>query len=363
MALIIETKTLQKLVNKVARGASNNKLLALTSFVNICLKDGRLSLTTTDMTNYVTATEHNVTGDNFEVVISLNNFAKLVSKTTTESITLDLTEKSLKFIGNGTYNIELPLNEENKPIKFPTYKFVNNGEAKTFEVKKSDITNIINTNKSCLSADMTQPVLTYYYCGNNVISADQYNICINPINLFNDSFLISNVMMDLISLFGEDTIQVDIQTDSVMFSSPTYCVFGKLYNDVENYPAEAIEAYIDTKFIYNCHLYKDKLIGAVDRLSIFVDKLDEGRLVLKFTDKNLTVYNATQTAFETIDYVVDEDIVEPGEFNCTINGELLKAQLNSLTSDVVNLWYGEEPGGCIKIEDHGVVKITSLMEE
>ena len=54
MKFSILTKTLQDMINKVIKGAGNNKILPLTSMLDINLKEGVLSLTTTDMNNYVT---------------------------------------------------------------------------------------------------------------------------------------------------------------------------------------------------------------------------------------------------------------------------------------------------------------------
>ena len=360
MSVSISTQIMQKLVNKVSKGASNNKLLALTSFVYINLKNNQLSLTTTDMTNYVTATEYNVEGEDFSVVISLDNFGKLVGKTTTENITLDLSQNSLKFIGNGTYNIELPTNDEGQPIKYPMYDFIPSEEPIT--VKYADIKSIITANKSCLSADMSQPVLTYYYCGDSVVSADQYNICINDIQLFNKPLLISNVMMDLLSLFGDKEINVNMNETAIQFVTPNFCVYGKLFNDVESYPAEPILAYKDAEFEYNCQISRELMLGAIDRLSIFVDKLDSGKLIFEFTDKNLTIYNANRTSFETIPYLKTTDTDRTGNSVCNVNSELIHDQLVSNSDDNIDIYYSEN-GDCLKLIDGDIIKITSLMED
>ena len=49
--------------------------------------------------------------DSKNVEVQAELFSKLVAKTTTETITLTLKESSLEVKGNGTYNIELPLDE------------------------------------------------------------------------------------------------------------------------------------------------------------------------------------------------------------------------------------------------------------
>ena len=53
MKIIIKTTTLQEMIAKAIKGASNNKLIPLTSLMAIEVKDKVLTLTTTDATNYL----------------------------------------------------------------------------------------------------------------------------------------------------------------------------------------------------------------------------------------------------------------------------------------------------------------------
>ena len=51
--LKVKTKTLQEMTQKAMKGASNNKILPLTSMLAIELKNNVLTLTTTDFSNYL----------------------------------------------------------------------------------------------------------------------------------------------------------------------------------------------------------------------------------------------------------------------------------------------------------------------
>jgi DNA polymerase III sliding clamp (beta) subunit (PCNA family) len=357
MKLVVNTETLQSMINKVQKGASNNKLLPLTGFVHISLHEGKLQLDTTDMTNYVSVRATGISGEDFEVVVSLENFAKIVGKTTTENITLELTDSSLKFIGNGTYSIDLPVNEDGELIKFPMYQITPTNEAET--ISYSDIRSIISANKSCIAKDSSVPVLTYYYCGNEVISANQTNICLNKITLFSEPILISSVMMDLLSLFGDTEITVSRSDTDIMFSSTNLTVYGSLFTEINDYPVEPIEAYLTVPFAYNCKFNKDTLLAAMDRLVIFTDKLDEGTLTFEFSNKALTIYNKNNTSFESVPYLNEVNI---DGYTCSISYELIKNQLISNSTDTVDMYFGDDNDACIKIEDGDIVKITSLQE-
>ena len=53
--LKIKTTKLQEMLARAVQGASENKLLALTTLLAIELKDSKLTITTTDTTNYLYA--------------------------------------------------------------------------------------------------------------------------------------------------------------------------------------------------------------------------------------------------------------------------------------------------------------------
>lgn len=360
MSLVINTKTLQNMINKVSRGASNNKLLPITSCINIDFVDGTLSLTTTDMTNYITVKESNIVGDDFSVVISVDKFSKLVAKTTTENITLELTDNSLVFKGNGTYNIDIPLNEEGNPIKYPMYTFDNVDATST--INYSDIKSILNYNKSCLATDMTMPCLTSYYCDDKVvISADTSNICINEISIVDKPMLISTSLMNLLGLFNEETITFSTSINKLMFSTPTMCVYGTIADGLEDFPSEAIMGYLDTEFMSNCEVNKTTLLNVLDRMSLFLDEFDQCKLILNFTKEGITIANEKNTAIETVPYIGEVNIEEP--YNCTINSVQVKQQITSLTSEVVEIHFAHKENICIKFVEDTVTKITALIEE
>ena len=101
MKLTVNTQTLQTMVVKSMKGASCNKMIPLTSLMAIELKDNRLSLITTDATNYLYVSETKVEGDDFYVVVQADMFSKLISRLTCEKVKLELSDNVLKVKGNG----------------------------------------------------------------------------------------------------------------------------------------------------------------------------------------------------------------------------------------------------------------------
>ena len=123
MKVRLNTLVLQALMDKAIKGASQNKMIPLTSLLEIELKEGALTLTTTDATNTLKVFAKGIKGDDFRVVVPADLFHKLVSKVTTEHIILELKENSLEVVGNGTYQLDLLLDEDGTLVKFPEYEF------------------------------------------------------------------------------------------------------------------------------------------------------------------------------------------------------------------------------------------------
>ena len=63
MKFTMNTVKLQDMVAKAMKGASNNKLIPLTNLMAIQLKDHKLTLITTDATNFLYIMEDKVAGD------------------------------------------------------------------------------------------------------------------------------------------------------------------------------------------------------------------------------------------------------------------------------------------------------------
>ena len=93
MKFTIQTELMKDVVARAIKGAGNNKLIPITSMMCIELKNGDLTVITTDATNYLYIKEQHVAGDDFYVVVDANQFAKLVSKMTCENITMTVDEK------------------------------------------------------------------------------------------------------------------------------------------------------------------------------------------------------------------------------------------------------------------------------
>ena len=101
MLLTMNVELLQSMVAKAVKGASCNKMIPLTSLMAIQCKENKLTLITTDATNYLYVTEDKIDAEDFYVVVPVEQFSKLISKMTCTSVVLEVADGVLDIMGNG----------------------------------------------------------------------------------------------------------------------------------------------------------------------------------------------------------------------------------------------------------------------
>lgn len=358
MKLSIKTLALQDMVAKAVKGASSNKMIPITSLMAIELKEGVLTLTTTDATNTLKIIKKDIDGENFYVTVPVDIFSKLVAKTTTETITLTLKDNGLEVKGNGTYTIELPLDEEGQLIKFPEPKF-NAAVLEESVINLSTVKSLLTANKAALAETMEIPCLTGYYCGENeVISTDTFKVCGNAIKVFSKPVLIPAELMDLLAIMDEEKITVKSAGNKLQFITNNVVVYGVELEGIEEYPVEAIQAYLETEFTSVCKLPKSAFLNVLDRLSLFVAAYDNNGLYMTFTKDGVIINSKRSNGTELIKY---QDSKNFKAFTCCADIELLKSQIAAQNSEVVELWYGHEKA--IKMTSGNITQIVALLED
>ena len=358
MKLTIMTSLLQSMVAKSMKGASENKMIPITGLMAIELKYGKLSLITTDASNYLYVFEDKVEGDDFYVVVQAEIFSKLISRLTCEHVTLELDSTSLKVIGNGSYSIELPLDEEGQPIKFPNPLEKFTMDNKVAEINLSTIKLILNTAKASLSTSLDVPCYTGYYVGNNIVTTDTYKICGINTKLWDEPALISSDMMALLDVMVDEKIRVYRVADTISFVTGNCCVYGKVMDNIEDYQIDVIGGLLNEEFYSSCKLHKSALLQLLDRLSLFVGIYDKNGIYLTFTRDGLMITSKQANSSELIKYSGSENF---NEYTCCIDIEMLRSQIKANASEVIELQYGKD--NAIKITDGNVTQIIALIED
>lgn len=360
MKLKIKTKELQEMVSKVCKCVSNNKLIPLTSLLNIKVADHVLTLTATDATNYFYVIKpEKVDCEDFELSVMADLFARLVSKTTSEDIEFTVESEKFKVKGNGNYTMDLPLDENGSVIKFPNRWDKNVLPQDVTTIKVSTIKTILAVNKTSLSVDVEIPCLTCYYCADKVITSDRFKICSTDIKVMDEPILISSPLMDLLGIVsGEDIKVCKCANDVLLFMTPTEVIYAPIQDGVETFPVEAITGLVEQEFTSNCKVARHTVLNVLDRLSLFVSPYDKKGINLTFTNDGILFSSKKSNGTELVPYITSENFVP---YKCCIDIEMLKSQIATQDTPDLYLAYGSEVA--IEMVNNNIKQVVALMED
>lgn len=353
----LKTKTLQEMLAKSYKGVSNNKLIPITSLLNIKVQNNLLLLTTTDATNYLyIKAPEKVDCENIEFSVLADTFFKLITKITTENVELNIDGNILNIKANGNYKIELPLDENGDLIKFPTKSVPD-----TFGsiVKHSVVDKILNYNKASLAVSVELPSLACYYCGDYVVTSDRFKICKTDIKMFDKPLLISSSLMDLLSIMTDEEIQYSVTPDNEMvFVTNNELIISPVVEDIEQFPIDAIVGLATSEFTSSCKLSRSAILDVLERIALFVSDYDKKAIYLTFTKDGLMISSKKSSGVEVIPYEESENFKD---YTCCIDFEMLKSQITTQGCETINLAYGSEVA--VKLTDGNVTQIVALAED
>ena len=360
MELSMNTELLQSMVARSMKGASCNKMIPLTGLMAIELKDNVLTLITTDASNYLYIKSDKIVGDDFYVVVQAEVFSKLISRLTCSDVKLDLEENYLRIVGNGSYKIDLPLNEEGKPIVYPNpvASLDSNEIVEQNPVQLSTMRMILTTAKASLADTLDVPCYTGYYVGDKVITTDTYKMCGINLKLFDEPVLISAGTMNLLDIMTEEDIAVAKTHTHMMFSTPTCVVFGKLMDSIADFQVDVIESLLNQQYDSVCKVSRDRLLQLLDRLALFVSAYDKNGVYLTFTRDGLQIESKKANSVELIEYTESENF---RDFTCCIDIEMFRSQIKANMGDAITIHYGDD--AAIQLTDGYVTQVIALLED
>lgn len=358
----IKTEVLKDLVAKAVKGLGNNKLIPITSLMELSTHHGQLHINTTDMVHFLYVRGDLVSGDietiASRVVIEAEKFAKLVSKITTEFVEIEDKEKYLEITGNGKYTLDIPLDENGERIKFPSPCYTTLGE--TLEVKKTILDLVSSVCKASVAKTLEVPVYTNYYVGDTVLSTDTYAISAVNLNLFNGrKILIPAELMDLFAVFDEETIKVDFTSSNfVKFSTTNVTIVGRLAEGTDEYAVDAIEGLVTQEFDSVCKFKASGMISALERIALFVGPYDDSAVKLTFTESGISIESKQSNGVEVVPYVANDNY-KP--FTCMVNVNMLITQLKASGADEITMQYGAD--NSIKLVEGAITQVIALLEQ
>ena len=358
MRVTINTTVLQSLVAKAMKGASCNKMIPITGFMLIQVSNGRATLVTTDAINYLYVSGEVDSEEDFYAVVQAELFSKLIAKLTSASTTLSIADGVMTVTANGKYSIELPLNEEGEPIKFPDPLKALSPLETYSSVQMATVRLILNTAKASLATTNEVPCYTGYYIGDKVITTDTYKICAISEKLWDAPRLLSAETMALLDVMSGETITVQFAGNTVVFSDQNTSVYGKTLDCIADFQIDAINGLLNDSFPTYCDVSRAHLLQLLDRLSLFVGVYDKNGVYLSFTNKGIMVTSKHTNGAELIPYIGE---TEQKPYACFIDIEMLRTQVKAGNSEIVRMYYGAE--NAIKLVDGNITQVIALQED
>ena len=355
--LTINTTQLQSLVNRANQCVGANKLHRITNMIGIKTVDNKLTLYTTDGTNYLCVTAGVADADDIDVAVNAETFIKLINKITSDTVALDVSDNALVISGNGSYKIALELDDDGEILSFPVK--IPDNHVKFGEISLPAVSTILSALKSSLSTNAGS-VYANYFVGDCVCATDksmmglyQYEMLTNE----DSKLLLNSTFVELLNLATDNiSLEYDEETSTLIATSENYCLYAKVVTDCADYNISGIKKMLAVEQESYCKVRKRDLLELLDRLSLFVGAYDDGAISLEFTSDSLKVSSMSSTGVEVVNYTEFKDAKAK---SIKININRFMAQLKSYTSDAVEIYYGSDL--CIKLTDGDVSQVIALM--
>lgn len=349
----LNTTLAKSMVSKLSK-INATKLLEITSYYHIVIDGNGMVATAYDGNNFVQVTDPEVTSkEALDVIVEAEKFTKLINKTTTETITLQLADGGyLQVTGNGKYLVEIVQDE-----KYPSIPELE--DPITCTIKLEDMKKVANINKGAVSTNLTEGYLNGYMMSSDAcITTDAIKVCVSNMEFFEDeSILLTKDMVNLICMIQEPTATVEYSDGKLLVHTDTVKIFGGEFDGADEYPVEAAIEMADSEFEFKCTLSKANILAVCDRLSLFTDPFKQSELYLDFLKKGLVI-STTTGSNEIVPYI---DKGTWGDFSCAINSTYLVDLVSSIQQDNFELQYGRED--MIKLVDGDAVQILATNED
>lgn len=351
----IETKNLQKLVGRVAKGVGNNPLLPLTSLIQIKCGEGLLSLETFDGFNYITSSEKADGSDEFVSVVAASTFIGLVNKSSSKEIEISNAGSHIAFKGNGNYKLEIVM-DNGAPLAFPEHP--NFEGAENYEVSLATLLKSIEANEPSAAKVDDIPFLKGCYFGDSIVTTNNSVVCSVGETLVADKpmlFMYQTLRL-LPALSGEKvSLKVSQTEDGPTFaiSDASTTIYGHFLEGVEKYPVAALKNLLGLR-LSGVAINVDEALAALDRINIFASQYEIRAIKLHFEEGAITISNVGEgggadNAVEEIDVYEIKDgvptdsagiVAEP--FECVLDLVALQSDLKVCPSKKVCVFFGSE---------------------
>ena len=349
----VNTQILKNMLSKVGNIKANN-LLEITQYYELDFNDNTLTINATDGVNFMSVSHETKTESNMKIIVKVDQFTKLINRTTKDTVELTVKDNYLEVKGNGTYKVEIVVDEV-----YPTL-FISEDEE--FIVDTKSLSEAIKGGKNAKGAVPTEGILySYLVRDSHVLTANGIKVYGREIegdDIKDLEILIPPVLAGLIHTVDLDKATLITDKDKMYMKiiGQDVTVTGALADGVEDYPA--LDSILNMNYEYNVELDVKELLNALDRLNLFTTQYDKGILDMIFSSDSITLATSSKS-IESIPYLTMIDLDTPLEMN--INGNHLRDLLQSCEDESVMIGFGDEDS--IKLSTSQATMALALASE
>ena len=348
--MIIKTSEFQEVCKSIMEAVDTSAGgITATEMLELKIVKGKLFLSVTNGSYFVTVSLGVDTDEELHAVISANLFLQLISKITTDTVELVAKENVLTVKGNGSYKFPLVFDGD-KLFALPELDIAE--VTNSFAISNDILQDILKYNtKELQKSGIRKPVQKMFYIDEQGALTFASGACVNKFNLEQPvKLLLSEKVVKLFKLFNSESVRLDIGFNEIANSiiqtrirlkNDTVELTAITNNDDRDFssiPVSAIRGFTTANYTNKVIFNKQAVLDALGRLSIFAKK-DVVTLYtyLEFSDSKLVIYDTKKENFETI-ALEQSNVTE--DYLCILNTNDFKITLDSIKEEFVTMRFG-----------------------
>ena len=347
MSIAIRTEELNLICAKILNAVETNGLSEITELVELRLKDKDFCLQVTNREYFVRVKLATDIQEEFHATVKAETFLKLISKVTTEFVTLSIEGNSLLVAGNGKYNIPL-VYENDEVLTLPEIKL--NNITNSFKIPGATLNSIyVYNSRQFAMGSAVNPIQNSYYIDDKGAITFTTGATVNKFNLPSKiSLLLSPKIVKLFKLFKNDDIEFEISQEmavnvpqtKINFKSPDVeltAVLAMNDSDIQKFPVQQIRDRAFSDYDNTIVINRNELLQAIDRLLVFSNNSLNKYGRFEFAADKVTIKDYSENNQESITYV---NLTTIDQYKCILDFNDVKLVLETTKDEFVNLSFG-----------------------
>lgn len=233
MKIDFNTIAFANIVKRVSRNLSSNKFLPYTANIRLTVLEDSSYLAVCDGNNTYIHKLNSGCGDgSYTGSVNGEKFVQLLSKITTERVTLVLEPDRIVVKGNGSYNFRLQPDEV--PV-FSLKELLGDEDIPCYTLPEP---NMFNLAEAGLSKLVVNPnLMGYYMVSNNLITTNGVKLSIvNHDANMGENYYLTNKMVDLYKTCETEEATITCHNGVNIIQTPTKLIYGPVQSGFESYP-------------------------------------------------------------------------------------------------------------------------------